>query len=262
MTTANQLHAPEDASLLGPDTSASVSNGHGRITSPYSLSVIIPVYNEEHHIKEVIARVKRVPIPKEIIVVDDGSTDNTVPILHHERQGSDVLIKVHQAMINMGKGTAIRIGLKYATGDIILIQDADLEYDPDDYPALIAPIVEGRADAVYGNRFARPVLGMARKYWLANQILAWAASILFFRRVRDEATAYKVFRRDVIMSLDLHCSRFEFCPEVTAKILRAGLRLAEVPIKYAPRTVAQGKKIRARDGFHALSTLIWYRFMP
>jgi dolichol-phosphate mannosyltransferase len=225
------------------------------------LSVIIPVYNEENHIREVLHRVLSVPIRKEIIIVDDGSTDNRVSLIEQECRGTDVMIKVHQAMVNMGKGTAIRIGLKYASGDVILIQDADLEYDPADYPKLIEPIASGSADAVFGNRFARPISGMAMRYWIANRVLAWAATLLFGRKITDEATAYKVFRREVILSLDLHSSRFEFCPEVTAKLLRSGYRIAEVPISYLPRTVAQGKKIRARDGFHALWTLVWYRFM-
>ena len=225
------------------------------------LSVIIPVYNEEHHVAEVIRRVRDVPLPKEIIVVDDGSTDRTLDELERERerQAGDVVV-VHQAMVNMGKGTAVRIGLKYARGDVILIQDSDLEYDPNDYPALVDPIRRGDADVVYGDRFHRRVPGMRFKYRLANWILAAAASALYGQRIRDEATAYKVFRRDVILPLDLHASRFELCPELTAKVRKAGYRIHHVPIRYQPRTLEQGKKIRLRDGFHALWTLVWYRF--
>jgi glycosyltransferase involved in cell wall biosynthesis len=159
----------------------------------------------------------------------------------------------------MGKGTAVRIGLKYAHGDVILFQDSDLEYDPNDYPALLEPIRRGEADVVYGDRFHRRIPGMRFKYRLANRILAWTASVLYGQRIRDEATAYKVFRRDVILALDLHASRFELCPEVTAKVRKAGYRIKFVPISYEPRSVEQGKKIRLRDGLHALWTLLWFR---
>ena len=239
------------------------------------LSVVIPVYNEENLISEVLRRVRAVPIRKQIIVVDDGSTDGTVGVIERLREdpsggqqpnpagGSeepgDVLI-VHQAMINMGKGTAIRIGLRHAVGDIVLIQDADMEYDPDDYPVLLAPIQRGEADVVYGVRFHRPIKGMLRRHRIANWVFAALASVLYGRIIRDEATAYKVFRREVIMSLDLHASRFEFCPEVTAKICKRGYRLAQVPISYTPRTFAEGKKIGWRDGVHTLWTLCRYRF--
>jgi glycosyltransferase involved in cell wall biosynthesis len=223
------------------------------------LSVIIPVYNEEHHVAEVIRRVREVPIRKEIIVVDDGSTDRTVDELERQREDDGDLVVVHQSMINMGKGTAVRIGLKYARGDVILIQDSDLEYDPNDYPALVEPVRRGEADVVYGNRFHRRIPGMSFKYRLANRILAFSASVLYGQRIRDEATAYKVFRRDVILDLDLHASRFELCPEVTAKVRRKGYRIHQVPISYEPRTVAQGKKVRLRDGFHAMWTLLWFR---
>jgi glycosyltransferase involved in cell wall biosynthesis len=223
------------------------------------LSVIIPVYNEEHHVAEVIRRVREVPIEKEIIVVDDGSTDRTLDELENERKQGGDLVRVHQAMINMGKGTAVRIGLKYARGDIILIQDSDLEYDPADYPALIEPIRSGKADVVYGNRFHRPIPGMGFKYRLANRILATTASVLYNQHIPDEATAYKVFKRDVILDLDLHASRFELCPEVTAKVRKQGYRIYQVPISYAPRTVEQGKKVRLRDAFHAMWVLLWFR---
>ncbi len=233
----------------------------GHAAAPPPLSVVIPVYNEENLISEVLRRVRAVPIRKQIIVVDDGSTDGTVGVVERLRDDlpGDVLI-IHQAMINMGKGTAIRIGLRYAVGDIVLIQDADMEYDPDDYPALLAPIRRGEADVVYGVRFHRPIQGMLRRHRIANWVFAAVASVLYGRLIRDEATAYKVFRREVIMSLDLHASRFEFCPEVTAKICKRGYRLAQVPISYTPRTFAEGKKIGWRDGVHTLWTLFRYRF--
>ena len=220
------------------------------------LSVIIPVYNEEHHVAEVIRRVRDVPIPKEIIVVDDGSTDRTVDELEQERKQGGDLVRVHQAMINMGKGTAVRIGLKYARGDIILIQDSDLEYDPADYPALLEPIRSGEADVVYGNRFPTG----AFPAWVsstASRTRSWPRlrPRCTRQRIRDEATAYKVFRRDVILDLDLHASRFELCPEVTAKVRKRGYRIHHVPISYTPRTVEQGKKVRLRDAFHAMWVL-------
>src|SRR5215212_4147177 len=230
------------------------TTGNGVPDETELLSIIIPVYNEEHHVAEVIRRVRDVPLPKEIIVVDDGSTDRTIDELEREREAAGDLVIVHQAMVNMGKGTAVRIGLKYARGDVVLIQDSDLEYDPDDYPALVEPIRSGEADVVYGDRFHRRIPGMRLKYRLANTILATTASALYTQRIRDEATAYKVFRRDVILDLDLHASRFELCPEVTAKVRKRGYRIHHVPISYTPRTVEQGKKIRLRDGFHALWT--------
>ncbi|MAG35526.1 MAG: glycosyl transferase [Dehalococcoidia bacterium] len=242
----------EDAAAHLPD------NADTRATS-LPLSVIIPVYNEENLISEVLHRVQSVPIRKQIIVVDDGSTDGTVGVVQRIREKTGDLLIVHQAMINMGKGTAIRIGLRYAAGDIILIQDADMEYDPDDYPALLAPIQRGEADVVYGVRFHRPVKGMLLRYRLANWVFAATASMLYGRLIRDEATAYKAFRREVLLSLDLHASRFEFCPEVTAKVCKRGYRLAQVPITYMPRTFAEGKKIGWRDGVHTLWTLFRYR---
>jgi dolichol-phosphate mannosyltransferase len=236
------------------------SQGEGALETPL-LSVVIPVYNEEHNVAEVIRRVREVPIPKEIIVVDDGSTDRTLDELEREREAGGDVVVVHQAMVNMGKGTAVRIGLKYARGEIILIQDSDLEYDPADYPALVDPIRRGEAEVVYGNRFHRRIPGMGFKYRLANRILAAAASILYGQWIRDEATAYKVFRRDVILDLDLHASRFELCPEVTAKVRKRGYRIHHVPISYEPRTVEQGKKVRLRDAFHAMWVLLWFRVL-
>lgn len=222
------------------------------------LSVIIPVYNEKANIAAVIDAVKSVDLPKEIIVVDDGSTDGTSDIL--ERYRDDETIRIHSSMLNFGKGTAIRVGLKYASGDIIIIQDADLEYDPQQIPDLIEPIVQGKAEVVYGSRFRGSIKGMKFANRLANRILVLTANILYRAGITDEATCYKAFRSDLVKSLELRCERFEFCPEVTAKLRKRGVRIHEIPIRYAGRNVEEGKKITWKDGFEALWTLIKYRF--
>ncbi len=230
------------------------------------LSIIIPCYNEVENISEVIDRVSSVDVglEKEIIIVDDGSEDGTVQVLKEmtgQHEGSTIL-NVHFSMLNSGKGFAIRIGLKYVTGDIVIIQDADLEYDPEDYPAIIEPILKGEADVVYGSRFlgvVRPE-GMEFANWLANKILTWTAIILYGKIITDEATCYKAFRKDVIDSVELTCQRFEFCPEVTSKVLKKKYRLVEVPIHYRGRTTLEGKKITWWDGVVAIWTLFKYRF--
>jgi glycosyltransferase involved in cell wall biosynthesis len=171
-------------------------------------------------------------------------------------------VVIHHSPVNFGKGAALRIGIAESTGDIILVQDGDLEYDPNDYPAVLAPIVEGRARVVYGSRFMKRVRGMKLPNLVANKILTWTANVLYGAHITDEATAYKAFTRDVIAGLKLSCVRFEFCPEVTAKVLRLGYKIHEVPISYNPRGILEGKKIRWRDGVEALWTLIKYRGAP
>lgn len=222
------------------------------------LSVIIPVYNEKANIAAVIDAVKAIDLPKEIIVVDDGSTDGTSEVLEHYKD--DETIRVHSSVLNFGKGTAIRVGLKYATGDVIVIQDADLEYDPQQIPDLVGPIERGEADVVYGSRFRGSIEGMKFANWLANRILILAANILYRAGITDEATCYKAFRADLMKSLPLRCTRFEFCPEVTAKLRKRGVKIHEIPIHYAGRTAAEGKKVNWKDGFEALWTLVKYRF--
>ena len=219
------------------------------------VSVIIPAYNERDTIEEAIRRVKAVPVDKEIIVADDGSTDGTAEVVAGI---PDVLLVRNEK--NEGKGIAIRRALPHATGDIVLIQDADLEYDPKDYPALIEPIEKDEADVVYGSRFlaGRPQMKMAN--FVANKVFAWTATLLYGVRVTDEGTAYKAFRRELLTGLDLRCKRFEFCPEVTARLLKRRVRYKEVPIWYRARTVAEGKKIGYRDGLEILWALIKYRF--
>jgi dolichol-phosphate mannosyltransferase len=228
------------------------------------VSILIPVYNEFPTFSQVVERVSQAPLPdgcsKEIIVIDDGSTDGTTRLLR--QQESTGLVIGHHRTVNTGKGAAIRVGISLASGDIILIQDGDLEYDPGDYKRILEPIVRGDADVVYGSRFLGGAIGMARKNRIANRILTATANVLYGARLTDEATAYKAFRTSVLREISLECQRFEFCPEVTAKVRRLGYRIREEPIRYNPRGIADGKKIRARDGFEALWTLVKYRFAP
>lgn len=228
------------------------------------LSVIIPCFNEVQNITAVLDAVQAVDIPgvepeKEVIVVDDGSTDGSSRIINDYAKNNSLI--VHLSVLNFGKGTAIRIGLKYVTGDIVIIQDADMEYDPSQYPKILEPIISGKADVVYGSRFLGEIQGMRFQNRIANYILAWTANILFRAHITDEATCYKAFRADIIKSIPLKCSRFEFCPEVTAKLRKRGFTIAEIPITYKGRTTAEGKKIRWTDAFAAIWTLIKYRFV-
>jgi dolichol-phosphate mannosyltransferase len=229
---------------------------------PAKISVIIPVYNEFRTFHRVLERVLRAPLPEgcsmEVVVIDDGSTDGTTQALgEHVRAG---VVVGHYLPENRGKGAAIRTGISIASGDIVIIQDGDLEYDPSDYPRILDPIVRGEADVVYGSRFLGRPTGMALKNRIANWILTGAVNLLYGAGISDEATAYKAFRLTALRRLHLDCRRFEFCPEVTAKLCRLGYRIREVPISYNGRGIADGKKIRARDGFQALWTLARYRF--
>jgi glycosyltransferase involved in cell wall biosynthesis len=227
------------------------------------VSIVIPIYNEFATFRTVIERVLAASLPpgctKEIVVVDDGSTDGTKAILDAYRQ--EGIIAIHTSPLNSGKGTAVRIGFALASGDVVIIQDGDLEYDPNDYAAILAPIVKGEADVVYGSRFLGKPNGMALKNLIANRILTACANLLFRAGITDEATAYKAFRSSVLTRMTLSAKRFELCPELTAKACRLGYRIHEVAIGYNARGIVQGKKIRPRDGFQALWTLIRYRFM-
>lgn len=222
------------------------------------VSVIVPVYNEEAHLEELLRAVLASPVNKEVIVVDDGSTDGTREKLKALPHLDNVTIVFHER--NYGKGASIRTALNYARGEYVLIQDSDLEYDPGDYPVLLAPLERSEANAVYGVRPDRPERGL--RFFLGAKFLTKLTNLLYGTRIHDEATCYKVLRRSVLMQIHLECRRFEFCPEVTAKLCRMGERIAEVPISYNPRSAAQGKKIRHADGWLAIWTLIRYRFLP
>ena len=225
------------------------------------LSILIPAYQEERTIGEVLRQVaaidtESVGFLKEILVCDDGSTDRTVEVVR-ERAAEDRRVRLVQHERNRGKGAAIRTALAEARGEFVLIQDADLEYEVSDYPALLSKVTAG-AEVVYGSRFThngRPT-GMRTANFVANRILTRTANLLYGLSITDEATCFKVFRTDLLRSLDLRCEGFEFCPEVTAKLGKRGIDIAEVPIHYRARDVADGKKVRWTDGFEAMWVLL------
>jgi glycosyltransferase involved in cell wall biosynthesis len=222
------------------------------------LSIIMPVFNERNTIKEIIERVKCVDIDKEMIIVDDYSMDGTRDIL---KTLNDDGIKVIYHKKNQGKGAAVRTGLNYVSGEIVIIQDADLEYDPRDYRMLIRPIIEGKGDVVYGSRF----LGEHRvflfwHYW-GNKLLTFITNLLYNTMLSDMETCYKAFRADIIRSIKIRSNGFNIEPEITAKIFKKKYRVYEVPIAYSGRGYEEGKKITWKDGFMALYTLIKFRFM-
>lgn len=220
------------------------------------VSVIVPVYNEIAHVDKLLQSIHDSPVKKEIIIVDDGSTDGTREKLQTMSLADDVTVIFHEK--NFGKGAAIRTALQYARGEYVLIQDSDLEYDPQDYPALLSPLEQRQANVVYGVRPDRPERGL--RFFLGAKLLTHLTNALYGARIHDEATCYKAFRRSLIDQIDLQCRRFEFCPEVTAKLCRMGEKIAEVPISYTPRSAGEGKKIRHADGWLAIWTLLRYRF--
>jgi glycosyltransferase involved in cell wall biosynthesis len=229
-------------------------------TKPLTLSVIIPCYNEKATIEEIVKRVKAMELAHEIIIVDDGSVDGTRDILRDKLQG-DPLVRIIFHEVNQGKGAAVRTGFAAATGDILLIQDADLEYDPRDYPSLLRPIQEGITKVVYGSRFrGGPTKTMFFWNMVANRMLTLITNILYNTILSDMETCYKVFRREVVQQLPLRSRRFEFEPEITAKVLKRGYRIYEVPISYNGREWTEGKKIKWYDGPIAAWTLLRYRF--
>ncbi len=222
------------------------------------VSIIIPIYNEVVLLPTVLEHVRALPLDKELVLVDDCSTDGTRDILRREAEQPDTRVLYHDR--NQGKGAAIRTGLAHATGDIVIIQDADMEYTPSDILSVVQPILEGRTRVCYGSRFRGTIVGMRLPNRVANHILAWLVTILYGQRITDEATAYKAFRREVIQKIPLTCKRFEFCPEVTAKVLRMGEKILEVPVRYVARDFEAGKKIGWKDFFVAVWTLVKNRF--
>jgi glycosyltransferase involved in cell wall biosynthesis len=222
------------------------------------VSVIIPVYNERNTILEVVQRVQKQPVDKEIIIVDDCSTDGTTELLQQTDWPDNVRVFFHQK--NMGKGAALRTGIPHASKAITIIQDADLEYNPDDFAVVLKPIVDGVADVVYGSRF----LGIHRSFmlhhYIGNKMLTIMTNILFNNILTDMETGYKAFRTEIIKGIKIRSNRFDFEPEITAKVLKKGYRIYEVPIYYAGRDYAEGKKITWRDGFSAMWALIRFRF--
>jgi glycosyltransferase involved in cell wall biosynthesis len=224
-----------------------------------NLSVIIPVYNEEGNIKEILKRVRATKLAHEIVVVDDGSQDGTRDILR-ELDGKNKLRVILQEK-NQGKGAAVVTGMNAAKGDVLLIQDADLEYDPRDYPVLLQPIQEGLADVVYGSRFLGAPHRVAM-FWhqVANQLLTLMTNVLYNSILTDMETGYKVFKSNVIEGLNIRSKRFNFEPEFTAKVLKRNYRIYEVPITFNPRDYSDGKKIKLQDAFEAVWALLRYRF--
>jgi glycosyltransferase involved in cell wall biosynthesis len=222
------------------------------------LSVIIPVYNERKTIAEVIRRVEEQPFEKEIIVVDDCSTDGTREFLRESEWPENVQLYFHDR--NQGKGAAIRTALRYVAKDIIIIQDADLEYNPSDFAVVLRPILDGVADVVYGSRF----LGIHRSFmlhhYIGNKLLTLVTNVLYNNILTDMETGYKAFRAEVLKGIVIRSDRFDFEPEITAKVLKRGYRIYEVPIYYAGRDYSEGKKITWRDGVWALLALIRFRF--
>jgi glycosyltransferase involved in cell wall biosynthesis len=225
------------------------------------LSVIVPVYNERTTLVEVLRRMRAVELPdgidREIIVVDDGSTDGTREVL---RQLGDSTVRVLLHDGNRGKGAAVRTGIEVANGDYILIQDADLEYDPEDWPTMISPVQRGRARVVFGSRFTGERRNMLFLHWVGNRMLSLVTNVLYNTTLSDMETCYKLIDRSLMLDLALRSNRFDIEPEITAKILKRGVRIYEVPISYTGREFDEGKKITWRDGFAALWTLVKFRF--
>lgn len=221
------------------------------------VSIVIPCYNEKASIEELLRRVRATPFEKEIIVIDDGSTDGTGELLRSiSREGERVI----SHKINMGKGAAIRTGLPHATGDVVVVQDADLEYDPQDIARMLEVLEGTGAPVVYGSRVLSGAAHSSTTFYLGGRLLSMLTNILYGSAITDEPTCYKMFRREVLDGIRLECRRFEFCPEVTAKVLRLGYPITEIPISYTPRSWREGKKIGARDGVEAIWYLLKYRF--
>jgi dolichol-phosphate mannosyltransferase len=224
------------------------------------LSILMPIYNERNTLKPLLDRIAAVPVDKEIILVDDASTDGTREFIKAELEGSFPNLKVLYHDHNQGKGAAIRTAIPHATGQFCIVQDGDLEYHPEDYATILAAFADTGVDAVYGSRFtAGWPANMRPLNRLVNVLLAGMVRLFFKTPMTDEATCYKAFKTEVLQSIPLTCQRFEFCPEVTAKVIRRGYRIVEVPIRYEARSFSEGKKIRWTDGVEAIWTLIKFR---
>jgi len=232
------------------------------------VSIVIPVYNEEPAIQEILRRVCKAKIPdgwtREVIIIDDGSSDNTgerVDEFLSEHPEYYTMVEMHQSLINHGKGAALRAGFKLVKGDVVLVQDGDLEYNPNDYSKLLEPFREPEVHIVYGTRMANGLpKGMKLPNKIANVILTLLARVLYGQRITDEATGYKAFRKDVLSRIKLKCLRFEFCPEFLGRVSNLGYKIHEVPISYEPRGIFEGKKIRWWDGVEAVWWLFKIRF--
>lgn len=222
------------------------------------ISVIVPVYNERNTIEEVLRRVQEQPYDKELIVVDDCSTDGTRELLQQSAWPGNVHVFYHHR--NMGKGAGIRTGAQHAQGDVIIIQDADLEYNPTDFAVVLRPILDGVADVVYGSRFLGTHRAFMLHHFVGNKLLTFLTNLLYNNMLTDMETGYKAFRAPVLKGVTIRSNRFDFEPEITAKVLKHGYRIYEVPIYYAGRDYAEGKKITWRDGISALWALIRFRF--
>jgi glycosyltransferase involved in cell wall biosynthesis len=224
-----------------------------------TLSVIVPVFNERNTVVEALRRMRRVelPVDLEIVVVDDGSTDGTSQILA-ALEDSTVQVVSHPS--NMGKGASIRTGLRHVRGEIVLIQDGDLEYDPEDWPRLLRPVLRGRAQVVYGSRFSGEGASMAASDWVGNRALSLATNLLYNTSLSDMECGYKLFSRKVLDEITIESDRFDVEPEITAKVLRRGYRIYEVPVSYSGRSASEGRKFAWRDGVRAMATLVRYRW--
>lgn len=224
------------------------------------LSIIMPVYNEAATIREIVDKVMAVPLAIQLIIVNDASTDSTADILTHEIQGKYSTILILHHSVNSGKGAAIKTAIPLCTGDVITIQDGDLETEPNDLVSLLAPIERGEAQVVYGSRYLNAKEEhLYRFYQLGGRLLSWMVNILYGQNITDEPACYKLFRADILKGIKLDYNRFEFCPEVTAKVSKLGYKIMELPMNYYPRSFAEGKKLSWRDGLKAMWVLVKYR---